>query len=215
MKILLVSLVSLLAGMAVPALADSQFLDRERLNTCGGSVELRRADNGDLALQLERIDKSYCPTLRFVDASSGRVIKSYRIEGSSYTLSQSQRAALSSDCSVEFQLLTRNGRVVERKAIVLGWWCSAQRPTQPDPISRPGKRNNPYSYDISANENCKLNINGRYAQENVSKRFCEPLNGRRHSVVSYEWSSSERCKVMIDGRYTNRNVSDYYCEVRH
>ena len=47
MKTLLLSLLSL---VAFNAMADSSYLDSKRLSQCGGSVQLRQAVNGDLAL---------------------------------------------------------------------------------------------------------------------------------------------------------------------
>lgn len=175
MKALLFALISM---VAVSALADSQFLDRERLNQCGGSVELRRAGNGDLALKFEgRIDRNFCDRLRFVDVSSGRVIRSYNFEGSSYTLSQSMRSSLSSDCSVEFQMLSPRGRVVERKQVTLGWWCAAAPVIRHNPGA--GRGGGYTTYEWSQNNNCKIMVNGRYTGNNTPEHLEEYYCGRR------------------------------------
>ena len=178
MKALLFVVISMVTASA---LADSQFLDREPLRTCGGSVELRRAANNDLALKFEgRIDRNFCDRLRFVDVSSGRVIKSYNFEGSSYTLSQSMRSSLSSDCSVEFQMLSPRGRVVERKQVTLGWWC-ASTPS----VGRPGQGGHygggygRITYQWSQNNNCKIMRDGVYTGQNTEQHLEEYYCGRR------------------------------------
>lgn len=201
MKMLLLSLLSL---VAVNAFADSQLLDTARLYQCGGHVELNRAGNGDLALKFENVNKNYCTGLRFVDVTSGRVIKSYAFQGTSYTLSQSQRDSLSDDCRVQVQLLNAYGSVTDRVDVTLGWWCS---------VSKPVKKSNPYSYDVSGGGNCKLNVNGSYVR-NVDDAFCAPLNGQKKTFVSYEYSNTDKCKIMIDGRFVG-HTHDSYCDATH
>lgn len=202
MKMLVISLMSMIA---VSALAESRYLDSERLRGCGGQVELRQADNGDLALKFEgNLNRGNCQSLRFVDSSSGYVIKTYQFQGSSYTLSQSQKAHLSQDCRVEFQLLNGAGYVVDRKAVVLNWCAPAYVQ----------KQNSIYSYALSGKGNCKLMIGNRL-EKLVSDAFCSPLRGDKNSSVSYQWSNKNNCKVMINGLYSGDNTQDFYCEARH
>ncbi len=210
MKMLLISLLSL---AAVNVFGASRYLDSERLYQCGGSVELREAGNGDLALKFEGgIDKSYCSGLRFVDVTSGRVIKSYPFQGSSYTLSKRMESELGRDCAVEFQLTNGRGRVIERKQIVLGWWsCLVSRPSQPSYPSYPSYGRT--TYEWSNNNNCKIMVDGVYTGRNTPEHQ-EYLCGARPGRVTYEWSNKGNCKIMINGQYSGQNTpkhEEYKC----
>ncbi|GEM_PF-3719866 len=210
MKMLLISLLSL---AAVNVFGASRYLDSERLYQCGGSVELREAGNGDLALKFEGgIDKSYCSGLRFVDVTSGRVIKSYPFQGSSYTLSKRMESELGKDCAVEFQLTNGRGRVIERKQIVLGWWsCLVSRPSQPSYPSYPSYGRT--TYEWSNNNNCKIMVDGVYTGRNTPEHQ-EYLCGARPGRVTYEWSNKGNCKIMINGQYSGQNTpkhEEYKC----
>lgn len=206
MKMLLISLLSF---MAVNAVADSYYMDSERLYQCGGEVELRQAANGDLALKfIGNVNKSYCSRVRFVDVTSRREIKSYNFEGSSYTLSKKMEQSLGSDCAVEFQLTTSSGYVVEKKAVVLKWWaCYLSRPSYSTPSYPSYGRT---TYEWSNNDNCKIMINGQYSGNNTPEHQ-EYLCGSRPSrdVITYEWSNKGNCKIMVNGQYSGNKTSEY------
>ncbi|OYZ12820.1 MAG: hypothetical protein B7Y39_18740 [Bdellovibrio sp. 28-41-41] len=164
MKMLLLSLLSLIA---FNAMADSDYLDSKRLSQCGGRVQLRQAANGDLALKFSgNVNRDYCSKIRFVDVSSGRVIKGYEFEGTSYTLSNKMEKELGKDCAVEFQLTTRSGYVVESKQVVLKWWACWASHSQPSYPTYPSGRK---TYEWSNKGNCKIMINGVYSGNNTPK----------------------------------------------
>lgn len=201
MKKALLTVITLLASSVF---AESQYLDKLNLYKCGGKVELRKVDNGDLALQFEgQINRYQCSDLRFVDASSGKVIKSYDFKGSNYTLSENQRDSLSTDCKVKVELYN-NYSVQETFEVTLGWLCVVNKIF----------KTNPYSYDVSEKGNCKLNVYGKYSKL-VNDAFCAPIKGDKDAVVKYEYSQKGNCKVMVNGQYANKNVDEYYCEVTH
>ena len=192
--------------VAINASADSQYLDSKALYTCGGSVELRKAANGDLAIKIENLRSSACSVLKFYDVTSGRTIKAYDLNGTSYTLSKAQEASLSSDCRLGFTI--GNGfQAYENFNIIMSWWsCYAGGgSTGSGSSSR-------YSYQWSNNGNCKVLVNGVYANRNASDSFCSGIQGKQ--VASYEFSNKGNCKLMIDGQYSNQNVSDYFCSAR-
>ncbi len=191
----------------VNVFAGSRFLDRDPLRTCGGHVELSEAANGDLALKFENLNTNNCDTLRFYDVTSGRTLQTYDIRGTSYTLSKSQRSALSSDCRVGFTVSGYRGN--DDFNVTLGWWCEVFGGGQTG--GHNGGSNQ--SFQLSGAGNCKLLINGVYANRNVSDVFCGPARNRS-DVVSYEFSRNNNCKVMINGSYANQNVSDYFCTSR-
>ncbi|OYZ12821.1 MAG: hypothetical protein B7Y39_18745 [Bdellovibrio sp. 28-41-41] len=205
MKTLLVSLLSLLA---INAFADSQYLDSANLTGCGGRVELRYAENGDLALKFtDGFSASRCPNLRFVDASSNKLIKEYDVKGTSYTLSQKMRESLSSDCRLKAQF--DNGLYTTQYIVVKLNWCAPQQVAQ--------KPANPYSYELSGKSNCKLMINGNYSNKNVDDSFCAILNGNKDASVRYEWSNKNNCKIMINDQFQQQMpfAADYFCAVSH
>lgn len=200
-------LMSILSAMtlfvAFNASADSQYLDSARMSRCGGSVELRKADNGDLAIKFEGLNTDRCWKLRFYDYTSGRTIKTYDIKGTSYTLSQDQRQHLSSDCKVGFSV---SGQTQDDFTITLGWWSCATGGGQT------GGGSSAYSYQWSNSGNCKVLVNGVYANRNASDSFCQGAQGKE--VVSYEYSAKRNCKLMINGQYANKNVDNYFCDAR-
>lgn len=205
MKMLLLSIVTMLS---VSALAENRYIDSADLHGCGGRVVLGEAPNGDLSLKFENrpysaFNPSYCNGLQFVDVSSGRVIKEYQVKGTSYTLSKSMMSSLSSDCRVAAYF--NNGYNVTQRITVSLNWCR--------PVSQPSHTRNPYSFQLSGSDNCKLMINGQYSNRNVSDDFCGPLTSRR-DVVTYEWSKNDNCKIMINGNYTNQNTADKYCRAQ-
>lgn len=218
MKMFLMSLLSL---FAVNAFAESYELDSRRLYSCGGEVELRQAPSGDLALKFKGVNQRYCTKLKFVDVTSRRTIgKVYEFDGTSYTLSKKMENSLGSDCSVEFQLLNYNGSIAEKGRVKLSWWACyvspKPQPTYPSPILVPSKKNSPFSYELSKQNNCKIMLNGQYTNkitDNAS--VCSPLYGYpKGSYLQYQWSKQDHCKIMINGQYI-RNTSDFYCSVRH
>lgn len=180
--------------------ADSRFLDSKRMSDCGGRVELRQSENGDLALQFDGLNTRRCDTLRFYDVSSGRTLKTYEIQGTSYTLSQTHREALSDDCRVGF---TVSGRYAKDDFNVVLNWCANRR------VEHRASRQ---SYQLSNSGNCKLMENGEYSGRNVADGFCTGARG--NDVVTYELSNKGNCKRMINGNYTGQNVSPYFCTVR-
>ncbi|MCO5144485.1 MAG: hypothetical protein M9962_15510 [Oligoflexia bacterium] len=195
----LLALVALLST-SLNAFAGSQLLDTEKFRNCGnGEIELRKADNGDLAINIK--DNDYCTNLRFYDRSSGRTIKTYDIKGSSYTLSKDQRAALSSDCQVGIDLSGRYG--ADRYYITLGWWCEASH-------ARPSKPASNKSYQLSNNSNCKLMVSGQFSGQLVDDSFCQGARSK-NDIISYEVSNKGNCKLMINGNYSNQNVADHFC----
>ncbi len=204
MKMLLSTLGLLSCLVAFTASAESIYLDSEPMRACGGSIQLREAGNGDLSIKLNGDQSLACNTLKFVDVSSGRTIKSYEIKGSSYTLSKSQSESLSDDCKLGIKIGSSYGPVYEQFEIVLGW-CSSRH-------SQPSYSNSGFSFQKSHAGNCKLMVNGQYQNKNVSDAYCQYAEGSE--TVSYEYSNKGNCKVMIDGKYDNQNVSEAFCQAR-
>jgi hypothetical protein len=156
--------------------ADSNQLDTERLNECGGQVELRESSNGDLSLKFENLYEGVCNKVTFYDYSSKKQIKSYsniELSGQTYTLSKSQRESLSNDCqlgvSVEgvmghsFFERTRQDqfKVVVPSCLRSHGWHSGKT-----------QGNRRVSYEWSSKHNCKKMINGEYSGKNVADSYC-------------------------------------------
>lgn len=177
-------------------IASSEQLGRPvYLNYCNGRITLNEAPNGDLSVQIE---KGRCNALVVTDHTSGKVIKEYSIQGSSYTLSKNMLSALGSDCRVNFQV--HDGRSSDRFFVYI-------------PSCRPaggGAVNGKKSYQLSGKRNCKLMVNGAYSGQNVDDSYCQGANDQS-DVVSYEYSSKRNCKLMINGDYSNKNVDDHFC----
>jgi hypothetical protein len=188
--------------LSANAYAESQYLDSQSMSQCGGTVELRRADNDDLALKFTGLNTSRCDTLRFYDADTGRTLKTYEIHGNSFTLSRSQRAALSNDCRVGFNVSGRHA--VDHFEVTLGWWCELNHPTDPMPPTMT------QAFQLSNSGNCKLMVNGSYSGRNVSGEYCAGASSR-NDIVTYEFSHAGNCKRMINGSYSGQNVAEYMC----
>ncbi len=170
------------------------------LNYCGGKITLNEAGNGDLSIQLEGVNTNRCGQLTVSDNSSRRTIKSYDIQGTSYTLSKKMLESLSDDCQVNFRI---HSSYNSDGFIVYIPWCR--------PNSGGGSSHNGIvSYQLSNNDNCKLMINGNYSGKNVGNDYCQGAE-RKSDIISYEWSQKKNCKLMINGDYANRNVADKYC----
>src|SRR5258708_1696381 len=133
---------------SITSFAASTYLDSEPLRHCGGYVTLREAGNGDLALNFRDLNTNRCDNLKFYDASSGAFIKHYDIRGTSYTLSNTQREALSQDCRLGFDVY---GSVRDYFSVVL---------THCRPVRQPSERNSDLSFQWSSNDNCKVLRNG-------------------------------------------------------
>ncbi len=182
--------------------AESEQLGRPvYLNNCQGKITLNQADNNALSIQLEGVNTSRCSQLTVSDSSSKRVIKSYDIKGTSYTLSKEMLKDLSQDCQVDFRIHSQYGSSADRFIVYIPW-C---RPSSQSSNSGSGLK----SYQLSNNGNCKLMLNGNYSGSNVDSSYCSGARG--NDVVSYEWSNKNNCKRMINGDYSNQNVSDKYC----
>lgn len=214
MKSLLVSLITM---VAVSAFAESKFLDRADLTGCGGDVELRLAENGDVALkfgpsQTNRYGRDFrpasCPNLRFVDASSGKLIKEYPVKGTSYTLSKKMTESLETDCRLKVKF--DNGAVTTQHILVYIPGC---RPVQQAKVYP----KNPYSYSISGNGNCKIYKNNVYTNQNTKPGdgSCTALSGQKNVFVRYEYSGAGHCKVMINNVFQQQMpfANKYYCDV--
>lgn len=199
----LLGVVALFAS--VQSFADSRIGDIDRMYQCGGVVILSSAANGDLALKFEGRGNQ-CNHLRFFDVTSGRTLKSYQIQGSSYTLSKSMRDSLSSDCRVGF---TVSGPYARDTFNVVLPWCSSYPQPRPRPQPAHG-----YSYQLSNAGNCKLMKYGQYANLNVEDAFCAGARSK-NDVISYEFSNAGNCKRMINGSYSNVNVAQRFCTDRH
>ncbi len=188
--------------------ASSEQLGRPvTLSQCGGHIELRQADNGDLAIKLENVNTQRCPNFRVSDNTSGREIKSYELERSfntkaSYTLSKKMLSSLGTDCRVDFK--------------ISGSWNADGFFVYLTNCYDPGsgkKSNSDLSYELSNSRNCKLMKNGQYTEVNVGDEFCSgAMKGDR---IEYEWSNSGNCKRMKNDQYTNENVGDRFCDNRH
>jgi hypothetical protein len=206
MKLFFLSLVSL---FAVNAFAESALLDADALRSCGGRVELRYAENGDLALKFTGAFNKYkCPNLRFLDASSGRVLKEYDVNGTSYTLSQKMRDSLSADCRLKAQF--DNGYYTTQFIVVKLNWCV--------PVNaQPSYPKSPYSYELSGSNNCKLMKYGQYTNQNVEDFYCAILGGKKKTQVAYEFSNSGNCKIMINGVFQQHLgfADKFYCKAQH
>lgn len=187
--------------VSMNSFADSRYLDSRYMSDCGGTVELRESDNGDLALKFTGLDTWKCDRLRFYDVTSGRTLTTYDINGTSYTLSKSHRSSLSDDCRVGF---TVSGSYRRDDFNVVLNWCSSSRGG-----GNNGGRYNVYSYQLSRAGNCKLLVGGTYSGRNVSDVYCTGASG--DDVISYEVSNAGNCKRMINGRYSGQNVSDFLC----
>jgi len=167
---------ALILAASFSASADSMYLDSERMYSCGGSIQLREAYNGDLALVLRG---NQCSHLRFYDVTSGRTIKEYYVQGTSFTLSNSMLRSLSSDCRLG---LTLSGGGRERFEVVSGW-CRRNLFTAPVPRYDYDRHNRSDRYDRydrgprvtyewSSKGNCKKMINGQFSGDLVPKSFC-------------------------------------------
>lgn len=186
-------------------------LDRAvSLNDCGGYVTLNESSNGDLSIQFRGLDTYRCDTLRVTDASSGRLIRQYDIQGSSYTLSREMLYSLSDDCRLNFTV--RGSYWTSDSFTVYIPWCS--RSSRIPEYPRTGY----ISYEWSNNGNCKKMVNGEFSGELVADYHCSSLprrdrdNGnRRRGYVTYEWSNKHNCKKMIDGEFSGEIVADYLC----
>jgi hypothetical protein len=186
------------------------------LNDCRGSITLNQAADGDLSIQLRNVDTDRCPFLTMNDASSGRLIKTYEIQGTSYTLSKQMLASLSQDCRLNFNV--SGSFWSSDNFVVYIPWCVPQgnygRSEYPHSSEYP--RSSDYSrvtYEWSNNGNCKKMVNGSYSGENVSESLCSGVRPRGDygPRISYEWSNKHNCKKMINGAYSGENVSDFYC----
>lgn len=187
------------------ASADSQINDVERMYRCGGVVILSEAANGDLALKFEGRG-SQCNQLRFYDVTSGRTLKSYVIQGSSYTLSKTMRDSLSSDCRVGFQVYGPYTSDTFTVNLLNRWNCGWQRP-QPQPQPSTG-----IGFQLSNAGNCKLMRYGQYQNRNVEISFCQTARG--NDIISYEYSNANNCKLMRNGQFSNQLVSQRFCSAR-
>ena len=205
-------LLSLLSFLAVNAFAESQLLSQPDLIGCGGKVELRLAENGDLALKFassqsnyngSQFDTNRCTFLRFVDHSSRSLIKEYAIKGTSYTLSTKMRESLGEDCKLD--VLLDNGAVTTQTILVYIPGCRPQKSYQA----------NPYSYELSKSGNCKLMVSGAYSNKNVEDAYCAPLAGRKDLSVRYEYSNSGLCKTMINDQFLGSHADGFYCSKVH
>jgi hypothetical protein len=168
------------------------------LHSCGGSVTLNEANNGDLSIQLHNVNTYRCPRLEVRDASSGRMIRSYEIQGTSYTLSRQMLSSLNSDCRLNFSI--EGGAWREDGFTVYIPWCSSH-----------GGGWGRVTYEWSNNGNCKKMIDGQYSGQNVADYYCAGLPGGNHQRITYEWSNAGNCKKMITGQYSGQNVADHYC----
>lgn len=201
-------ILSALLLVGISSFADSAYLDSAPMYTCGGTIQLRESDNGDLNVVFKGFqNRTYCTDLKFVDVSSGRTIKSYKFEGTSYTLSNSQEYSLGTDCRLGVQLTNQYAGTLEKFEIVLGY-CKRSS------SSHSSQQSSRFSFDISGSGNCKLNIDGQYANKLVDDVYCAPLNGQKKVYVSYEFSNKGNCKIMINGSYSNQNTSDSLCNAR-
>ncbi|MEQ1877489.1 MAG: hypothetical protein ABL958_12655 [Bdellovibrionia bacterium] len=200
----LVGVFALLASFN--ASADSLFQDGEILHQCGGVVQLRKSDNGDLAVKLINVNLERCNELTFWDVTSGKQVKTYPIPSntSAFTLSQEMRSSLSGDCALTFAVRggEPNGRWNQDTFNIIPsrlGWCS------PSPV-KPKVSN--LSYQLSNNGNCKVMVNGDFSNRFApSPEFCQ--NGiYSKSVISYEYSNKGNCKIMVDGKYSNENTDN-------
>ncbi len=209
MKMVLLSLLSLLA---VNAFAESQLLSQPDLIGCGGKVELRLAENGDLALKFassqsnyngSQFDTNRCTFLRFVDHSSRSLIKEYAIKGTSYTLSTKMRESLGEDCKLD--VLLDNGAVTTQTILVYIPGCRPAAKVWPK---------SPYSYQLSGNGNCKLMKDGVFTENLAKDEYCAVLGGQKKVDVKYEYSNSGNCKIMINGVFQQQLpfVDASFCE---
>lgn len=209
----LIGLVLLVVSTSAFAQRTIQLDDPVYLNDCRGLVTLNKAFNGDLSIQLRGLDTDRCDTLRVTDASSGRVIREYTIQGTSYTLSQDMLFSLSDDCRLNFSVSGGFWRS-DSFTVYIPWCSSRSYPRYPSP-SYP--RTGYVTYEWSNNGNCKKMIDGVFSGELVSDYYCPGRrprhdNGRGgYGRVTYEWSNKHNCKKMVDGVFSGDLVPDYYC----
>lgn len=155
------------------------------------------------------------------DASSGRIIRSYYIQGTSYTLSREMLRSLSSDCRLNFNI--GGGFWSNDGFSVYIPWCVPSYnggyhggydpyPYNPRPYGR-------VTYEWSNAGNCKRMIDGVYSGQNVDDSYCGGRYnggyGSGRDRITYEWSNAGNCKKMINGQYSGQNVSDSYCGGRY
>ncbi len=202
MKIMFALLSAVSLFISSESFAGSRVVSSQPMYLCGGHIELMLADNGDFAVKLENMSLWRCNTLRFTDASSGRILETYTVptSTSSFTLSREQRDSLSADCRVN--------------VAVWGLLGSESFAIELDSCRGPKTPVTGYSYQWSANHNCKIMKFGVYTNENAPDMYCQGAV-TRNDVVTYEFSNKGNCKLMVNSQYTNRNVADYFCTVRH
>lgn len=214
-------MIARILGLLIALGASSAFAQRSAqlgypvyLNDCGGYITLNQSYNGDLSVQLSGVNTARCYNLKVSDASSGRTIKSYRIEGTSYTLSKSMLSALGQDCRVNFDI--GGGYWSNDRFSVVVPFCSPT-PSYPTPYPTPYPSGR-ITYEWSNAGNCKKMVDGVYSGQNVSDYYCRNIpgggNGGHHGRITYEWSNAGNCKKMIDGVYSGQNVSKFYCYAR-
>ena len=181
---------------------------------CGGAIELHEERNGDINIQIK--DSRSCSNIRFYDYATGRTLDSYKIPSNgwdfngSFTLNKDEhRPSLSRNCRLGIDVY--GGLWTQDSFNIVLNWCRANNHR---PNNRKKVANGSYSYQLSNKSNCKLMVNGRYSNQNVSDSFCQGARSKR-DVVTYEYSRKNNCKLMVNGQYSNQNVSDRFCDARH
>ncbi len=183
------------------ASAGSEQLGRAvNLYDCGSQITLNEAGNGDLSVQFTNIPER-CSNFT-ITATSGEVIKQYKLKGQSYTLSKKMLSALSADCRVNMEVHSNSGRTSDSFYVYIPW-CT---PASSGPSGQ-------VEFQLSGKGNCKLMVNGNYSNTNVDDAFCSYVSGK--DMVTYEFSRKGNCKVMLNGSYSNQNTDSrdtWLCE---
>jgi hypothetical protein len=142
--------------------------DGDRLQSCGGVV-LTQVSDGRISLKFKNHVSPSCTSLSFYDYSSGKLIKQYTtddLSGKTYTLSNDQMAAISSDCKINWKIQSWNGRVVENFVTTITGCRTNKRSTAPSVYPGWG-----VSFEWSNKGNCKLMQNGQFVRL-VDKSYC-------------------------------------------
>lgn len=214
----LIALSLLMITTSAFAQRSEQLGRRVYLNDCGGYVTLNESSNGDLSIQLHNVDTYRCYRFEVSDASSGRVIRSYNIQGTSYTLSREMLRSLSTDCRLNFEI---GGRSWSNDSFfVYVPWCSRG---PGGGYWDPGFGYGRITYEWSNAGNCKKMIDGVFSGQLVDDSYCGGRGGRGGSWdpgfgygrITYEWSNAGNCKKMIDGVFSGQLVDDSYCGGRY